>query len=156
MVSTNACVCVGAEAPDAVTVTLYVLGWDCCGCVLEEEDPQPARVSTKTKSKSQRALSDLPASPNQNRGSGETRARTNPLGAGARRAALVVLTVSVVLSGPLPDNVAGAKLQPHPLGSPEQANDSEALNPFSGATATVNVPGVPCVIVSVPLDNVSP
>jgi hypothetical protein len=124
--------------------------------VLEDDDPQPASVSTEAKSKNQRVLKDLPASPSQNRGSGETSARINPVGAGPRRAALVVLMVNVVLSGPLPDNVAGAKLQPHPLGRPEQANDSEALNPFSGATATFSVPAVPCVIDKVPLDNVSP
>jgi hypothetical protein len=51
--------------------------------------------------------------------------------------------VIFVLSGALPDSVEGAKLQAHPLGSPEQAKDNEALNPFSGATETVKDPGVP-------------
>jgi hypothetical protein len=64
--------------------------------------------------------------------------------------------VNFVLSGAFPESVGGAKLQPHPLGRPEQAKDNEALNPFSGATETVNVPGVPCVMVSVLLDSVSP
>lgn len=67
-----------------------------------------------------------------------------------------MLTVIVVLCGAPPDTVAGAKLQPHPLGKPEQANESAALNPFSGATFTVKDPGVLCATVRVPLDKVSP
>ena len=67
---------------------------------------------------------------------------------------LVVLTDMVVLCGALPDTVAGAKLQPHPVGKPEQANDSAALNPFSGVTLRVKDPGVLFAIVSVPLDRV--
>jgi hypothetical protein len=62
----------------------------------------------------------------------------------------------VVLCGALPDRVAGAKLHPHPPGKPEQANDSAALNPFSGATFTVRDPGVLCVTVRVLLDKVNP
>ena len=69
---------------------------------------------------------------------------------------LVALMVIFVLSGALPESVEGAKLQPHPLGSPEQAKDNEALNPFSGATETVKDPGVPCVMVRVLLERVSP
>ena len=64
--------------------------------------------------------------------------------------------VMFVLSGALPVSVEGANVHPHPLGSPEQANDSEALNPFSGATETVKDPGALCVMVSVPLERVSP
>ena len=48
MVRTKVWVCVGAEVPDAVTVTLYVLR----DCELFEDVPQPASVSTKTKSNS--------------------------------------------------------------------------------------------------------
>ena len=106
------------------------------------EVPQPAKARTKTKSNAQRTLRDLSPRPSQNSGKGETRASINPAGAGIRRVLLVVLTVMVVLCGVLPDRVAGAKLQPHPLGKPEQANDSAALNPFSGATLTVKDPGV--------------
>jgi hypothetical protein len=62
----------------------------------------------------------------------------------------------VVLSGALPESVAGANVQPHPLGRPEQANDSEALNPFSGAIATVKVPAVAWEMLRVLLDKVSP
>lgn len=121
------------------------------------EVPQPANARTNTKSNTQRAaFRDLPPKPNQKSGSGETRATTNPAGAGIHRALLVVLTVIVVLCGALPERVAGAKLQPHPLGKPEQANESAALNPFSGATFTVKDPGVLCAMVRVPLDNVSP
>jgi hypothetical protein len=69
---------------------------------------------------------------------------------------LLALTVIFVLWGALPDNVAGAKLQAHPLGNPEQANDSEALKPFSGATETINDPVLPWVMVRALLDKVSP
>ena len=120
------------------------------------EVPQPANARTNTKSNTQHAaFRDLPPRPNQKSGSGETRASTNPVGAGIHRA-LLVLTVIVVLCGAAPDTVAGAKVQPHPLGRPEQANDSVPLNPFSGATLTVMDPGVLCATVSVSLDNVSP
>lgn len=121
------------------------------------EVPQPASARTKTNSNTQRALRDLPPRPSQNSGRGEARASTNPVGAGIHLLLLlVVLTVMVVLCGALPDRVAGAKLHPHPLGKPEQANDSAALNPFSGATFTVRDPGVLCATVSVLPDNVSP
>src|SRR5271166_4780786 len=110
----------------------------------------------KKKSSTQSALRDWPPRPSQNSGSGETRARTNPVGAVIHRVLLVVLTVIVVLCGALPDRVAGEKLQPHPLGKPAQANDSTALNPFSGATLTVKDPGAFCATVSVPFDNVNP
>jgi hypothetical protein len=118
-----------------------------------EDVPQPVRASAKRKSK---VLRDLPASPNQNRGSGETRASTNPDGVGIHQLLLVALTVIFVLCGAPPDTVAGAKLQPQPLGNPEHANDSEALNPFCGATETVNEPDVPCDIARVLLERVSP
>lgn len=120
------------------------------------EVPQPAKARAKKKSNTHRALRDLSPRPNQNSGSGDTRASANPVGAGIHLLLLVVLTVMVVLCGALPDRVAGAKLQPHPLGKPEQANDSAALNPFSGATFTVKDPGVLCATVSMPLDSVSP
>jgi hypothetical protein len=64
--------------------------------------------------------------------------------------------VIFVLSGALADSVGGAKLQPQPLGSPEQAKDNKALNPFSGATETVKDPDVPCVMLRVLLERVSP
>ena len=136
---------------------LYVLDCSCCGCedVLPEV-PHPASVSANTKRNTQRALRELPPRPNQNSGSGEARASTNPVGAGTHMLLLVVLTVMVVLCGALPDTVAGAKLQPHPVGKPEQANDSAALNPFSGVTFRVKDPGVLFAIVSVPLDRVNP
>jgi hypothetical protein len=38
--------------------------------------------------------------------------------------------VIVVLCGVLPDRLAGAKLQLHPLGSPEQANDWAVAEPL--------------------------
>jgi energy-converting hydrogenase Eha subunit F len=97
----------------------------------------------------------LPANPNQKRGSGETSAKSNPEGATVNRLLLVALTVIVVLWAALPDNVEGEKLQPHPLGRPEQANDREALNPFSGATETFNDPVVPD-IARVALESASP
>ncbi len=64
------------------------------------------------------------------------------MGEAINRLLLVALTVNWVLSGALPESVEGAKLQPHPLGSPEQAKDNDALNPFSGATETVKDPDV--------------
>jgi hypothetical protein len=67
-----------------------------------------------------------------------------------------VLTVMVVVSGLAPDNVEGAKLQPKPLGNPVQANESEASNPFSGVTESVNVPGVDCEMLSALPESVRP
>jgi hypothetical protein len=119
-------------------VTLYVPG-----CQPLNDVPQPVSVSTKTKSNIHLALRDLPASPNQNRGSGETRATSNPEGVDTNRPLLVGITVIFVLFAALPETVEGAKLQPQPLGSPEQANERDALNPFSGVTETINDPGIP-------------
>jgi hypothetical protein len=67
-----------------------------------------------------------------------------------------VLTVIVVVSGLVPDNVDGAKLHPKPLGSPVHANESEASNPFSGVTESINVPGVDCEMLSVLPESVRP
>jgi hypothetical protein len=155
IVRTNVWVCVGANAPDAVTVTLSVL--DCrCGELLNEV-PQPVRAITQAKKDNHScALRELfPEKPQKNNGIGEASARSNP---GEVRNSLLLEApmVMFVLSGALPDSVEGANVHPHPLGSPEQANDSEALNPFSGATETVKDPGALCVMVSVPLERVSP
>jgi hypothetical protein len=153
-VRTNICEWVGADAPDAVTVTLYVV--DCPACELVDvdvvDDPQPARLSKQKETKIHRARRD----PNHNNGSGDTNARSNPEGAGINRLLLTPLTVTFVLCAALPDSVEGAKLQPHPLGRPEQANESEALNPFSGATETIRDPDVPCAKLSVLLESVRP
>jgi hypothetical protein len=127
-----------------------------CVCELLDVDPQPVRVSIERKSSIRRALRDLPVNPNQNNGSGETRASINSVGAPINRLLLVALTVIFVLCGVPPDSVAGAKLQPQPLGMPEQANVSEALNPFCGATETVNEPDVLGDIVRVLLESVRP
>ena len=81
---------------------------------------------------------------------------SNPEGAITNRLLLVALTVIVVLCAALPDNVEGEKLQPHPLGKPEQANDREALKPFSGATETFNDPDMPGDIARVVLESVIP
>jgi hypothetical protein len=155
MVRTNVCVWVGADVPDAVTVTLYVV--DCpCGVLLNDV-PQPARKATKTNSSIHRAFLDLsPKNPKKMSGIGEERARSNPVECGTHWLLLVALIVMLVLSGALPESVEGAKLQPHPFGRPEQANEREALNPFCGATATVNDPVVPWAMVKVVLESVSP
>jgi hypothetical protein len=121
--------------------------------LLDEDVPQPVMASEKKKSK---VLRDLPRSPNQIRGSGETRARTNPEGAAIHQLLLVAPTVIFVLCPALPDSVAGAKLQPQPLGNPEHANDSEALNPFCGATETISEPDEPCDNARVLLERLSP
>ena len=114
-------------------------------------------ATRKIKSRIHSALRDLPLErPKRNSGIGETRARNSPEGTGIHRLLLVGLMVILVLSGALPDSVEGAKLQPQPLGSPEQAKDNEALNPFSGATETVKDPGVPCAMFRVLLERVSP
>ena len=103
------------------------------------------------------ALRDLLSErPKKNNGIGDTSARISPDGEAINWPLLVALMVNFVLSGALPESVGGAKLQPHPLGRPEQAKDNEALNPFSGATETVKDPGVPCVMVRVLLERVSP
>lgn len=115
--------------------------------------PQPVRASAKKKSKFVR---DLPASPKQSRGSGETRASTKPEGVGIHQLLFVALTVIFVLCEVPPESVAGAKPQPQPLGNPEHANDSEALNPFCGATETVNEPDALGDIARVLLERVSP
>jgi hypothetical protein len=134
-------------------VTLYVLG--AC-CELFDDVEQPASVSTKTQNNSHRALRDLPNNPSKNRGNGETMASINPEDPGIRRLLLVWLTVIVVLWDLFPDSVEGAKLHPQPLGRPVQANDSEALNPFCGATETVKDPDAPWVTVRVLAERVSP
>ena len=105
--------------------------------------PQPVNASPKTKSNIHLALRNLPAIPNQNRGRGETRATSNPEGAGINRPLLVGFTVIFVLFGELPDSVEGAKLQPQPLGSPVQANERGARNPFFGVTETIKDPECP-------------
>jgi hypothetical protein len=142
MVRTKVCVWVGADVPDAVTVTLYVV--DCpCGELLDDV-PQPASTATKTNINNHRAFLDLPPkNPKKMSGIGEERARSNPVECGTNWLLLVALIVIVVLSGAPPESVEGAKLQPHPLGRPEQAKEREALNPFCGATATVNEPVAP-------------
>jgi hypothetical protein len=147
---------VGADAPDAVTVTLYVLGWVCCCWEPLNDVPHPVRASTKAKSSNHLPRRDLPANPNQKRGSGETKARSNPEGATVNRLLPVALTVIVVLCAALPESVEGEKLQPQPLGKPEQANEREALNPFSGATETFKDPDVPWDIARVALESVRP
>lgn len=125
-------------------------------CGLLDVDPQPVNASKNRQAHIRRTLRNLLAKPNQKKGSGETRASTNPEVPGVDRLLLLVLTVIFVLCGVPPDSVAGAKPQPQPLGRPEQANVSEALNPFCGATETVNEPVAPCDIESVLLDSVSP
>lgn len=114
------------------------------------------RASTKAKSSNHLTRRDLPVNPNQKRGSGETKARSNPEGATVNRLLPVALTVIVVLCAVLPASVEGEKLHPQPLGKPEHANDREALNPFSGATETFKDPDVPCDIARVALESVSP
>jgi hypothetical protein len=87
--------------------------------------------------------------------SGEANASTNPDDLGLNALVVVGPTVSVVLSVPLPDNVAGAKVHPHPLGKPVQANPTDALNPFSGVTVTVKVPDAVGEALKVELDSVT-
>jgi hypothetical protein len=128
---------------------------DCGGGEPLKEVPQPASAIRQAKSDS--ILRDLfPGNPRKNNGIGETSAKMRPEGEPIHWLLLVALMVIFVLAGVLPDNVEGAKLQPHPLGRPEQAKDNEALNPFSGATETINDPGALCVMVRVPLESVSP
>jgi hypothetical protein len=85
---------------------------------------------------------------------GETNASSMLEGMGIHALLFVAPTVILVVSDVPPDSVAGAKLQAHPLGRPEQAKDTEALNPFFGATVTIKDPGVPWVMVRVLLDSV--
>jgi hypothetical protein len=130
---------------------------DCPGCGFLNEVPHPLKAITHRKSNIHSARRDLlPEKPSKRNGIGETSARTSPDGEAINWPLLAALMVNFVLSGALPESVGGAKLQPHPLGRPEQAKDNEALNPFSGATETVRDPGVPCVMVRVLLERVSP
>jgi hypothetical protein len=109
------------------------------------------------KSRIHSALRDLVREkPTNSHGIGETSAKRSPVGEAINWLLLVALMVNLVLSGALPDSVEGVKLQPHPLGSPEQAKDKEAPNPFSGAIETVRDSGVPCVMLRVLLERVSP
>ncbi len=127
------------------------------GCGPEKEVPHPLKAITDRKGNIHSILRDLlPEKPSKNNGIGETSASMSPDGGAANWPLLVALMVSFVLSGALPESVGGAKLHAHPLGSPEQAKDNEALNPFSGATETVKDPGVACVMVRVLLERVSP
>ena len=57
-------------------------------------------------------------------------------------AADIAATVIVVLCGVLPDRLADAKLQRHPLGSPVQANDWAAARPPVGVIVSIRVPGL--------------
>ena len=98
----------------------------------------------------------MPAIPNQNKGRGDTRATSNPEGADINRPLVVALTVIFVLFGAFPDSVEGAKLQPQPLGSPEQANERDARNPFSGLTETIKDPGAAGDMLRLLLESVSP
>jgi hypothetical protein len=117
------------------------------------EFPQPAKANRHRKPN----IHNLQrAPPNHRRGSGDTRARTSPEGATKPRLLLVALTVIVVLCAVLPETVAGEKLQPQPLGKPVQANESEALNPFTGVTETFSEPDAPCVTDKVLLERVKP
>ena len=50
-------------------------------------------------------------------------------------------TVMVVLCGVLPERLDGAKLQLHPRGSPEQANDRAVATPLVGVMVSIRVPG---------------
>jgi len=127
---------------------------DCDGVVVPDDPPQPLSERAKAESKMQRAARDLPDNPSKN--TGATKARSKPEGARMSWLLLVALTVIVVVSGVVPDNVDGAKLQPKPLGSPVQANDSEASNPFSGVTETVKDPGADWEMLSVPPESVRP
>jgi hypothetical protein len=135
-------------------VTLYVP--DCDGCELLNDVPQPVSASAKIKSNIHLARRDLPAIPNQNRGSGDTRATSNPEGADINRPLVVAFTVIFVLFGALPETVEGAKLQPQPLGNPEQANERGALNPFSGVIETIKDPDIPSDMLRLLLESVSP
>jgi hypothetical protein len=125
------------------------------GVAVPDDPPHPVSKRAKAKRKMQRAARDFPDSPSRNRGKGATRARNKPEGA-RMRPLPAVLTVMVVVSGLAPDNVEGAKLQPKPLGNPVQANESEASNPFSGVTESVNVPGVDCEMLSALPESVRP
>ena len=130
---------------------------DCPDCEPVKEAPQPVKPITQRKTNIHSALRDLlPEKPRKNNGIGDTSASMRPDGEAINWPLFVALMVNFVLSGALPESVGGAKLQPHPLGSPEQTKDNEALNPFSGATETVKDPGVPCVMVRVLLERVSP
>jgi hypothetical protein len=142
---------VGADVPEAVTVTLYVL--DCCPCEPFDDVAQPVSVSRKTASSIQRTLRRWGKKSSE---IGETRARNIPDGIDSPWPLVVAPSVIFVLWGALPDNVEGAKLQLQPLGKPEQAKEREALNPFSGATETVNDPDAPCAIAREALDKVRP
>ena len=112
------------------------------GGLLEVDVAQPLSRS----SPHSRNLRRLPAS-NPKSIVGHARARAIPVADG--------LIVIVVLSGPLPERVAGAKAQPQPLGRPLQAKVSDALNPFCGATEIVMDPEPPCAMLSVLLESES-
>jgi hypothetical protein len=109
---------------------------------LVNDDPQPLSRS-RLHSRNLRRLPTI----NPNNIEGKAIAMTMPLGEG-----LIVMTV---LSGPLPDRLAGANVQAHPLGIPVHAKPSDALNPFCGATETVIEPDLPCAMLRVLLESES-
>jgi hypothetical protein len=109
---------------------------------LVKDEPQPLSNS-RLHSRSLRR--HLTISPNSI--AGKVITTTMPLGEG-----LIVITV---LSGPLPDRVAGANVQAHPLGRPVHAKLSEELNPFCGATETVIEPELSCAMLRVLLESES-
>jgi hypothetical protein len=69
---------------------------------------------------------------------------------GRRSAAFVAEVATVRVVGAATTygvTVAGEKLHDAPEGRPEQANETAALNPFAGTTATVVVPLSPAITV---------
>jgi hypothetical protein len=129
---------------------------DCpCGEFLNEV-PQPVKAITQAIRAIHSALRDLPPEKSRRKsGIGKTSARSNPDEEALNSLVLEALMLIFVLCGAVPDNMEGANVHPQPLGRPEQVNDNEALNPFSGATETISDPGVPCATVRVPLESVS-
>ncbi len=122
---------------------------------LLETPPHPTMNRVNATTKVNRVFHSLPPPRRRKKkASGEANASTSPDVLGLNALVLVGPTVSVVVSVPLPDNVAGAKVHPHPLGKPAQANPTDALNPFSGVRVTVKVPGALGDALTVALDSV--
>jgi hypothetical protein len=139
-----------------VSVTVYFAGWEPPEPpLLGDPPPQPTRNRVNAAKTTNRVFHRLPPPKRRKKkASGEANASIRPVDLVANALLVVGPTVSVVVSVALPDSVAGANVQPHPLGKPEQANATEAANPFSGVTVTVKVPGAVWVAATVPVDSV--
>ena len=130
-----------------------MLGW--FEGVLPEWPPHAARLIASVISSNRTFLTARPPTPMSSSGKGARMASCIPDCQTALCIAVMAATVIVVVWVEAPATVAGAKLQLHPAGKPEQANDKLAEKPLLGVTVTTREPGFAWLTESAALDSVS-